>query len=68
MPIIPGSSAKLNTVHGLSTVMKTTSAEETALATKILPAGMLVMKSDGMIYLTDGVSTLANIPVLIDRA
>ena len=68
MPIIPGSSAKLNTVHGLSTVMKTTSAEETALATKILPAGMLVKKSDGMIYLTDGVSTLANIPVLIDRA
>ena len=29
---------------------------------------MLVKKSDGMIYLTDGVSTLANIPVLIDRA
>ena len=67
MPITPGSSAKLNTVRGLSSVMVTTSAEETALATKILPAGILVKKSDGKIYLTDGVSTLANIPVLIDR-
>jgi hypothetical protein len=28
---------------------------------------MLIKKSDGKIYLTDGVSTLANIPVLVDN-
>jgi len=66
MPITPGSSVKLNTLSGLSTLMVTTSAEETTLATKILPAGMLVKKSNGKIYLTDGVSTLANLPILID--
>ena len=67
MPVTPGSSSKLNTVRGVSAILVTTSAEETSLATKVLPANILVKKSDGKVYLTDGTATLDDIPVLIDQ-
>lgn len=67
MPITPGSSTKLNTVKGVSSILVTTSAEETSLANKVLPANTLIKKSDGKVYLTDGVKTLANIDPLIDQ-
>lgn len=67
MPITPGSSSKLNTIKGVSAVLVTTAAEETALANKVLPANVLVKKSDGKVYLSDGVKTLANIDPLIDQ-
>ena len=54
MPITPGSSSKLNTVKGVSSMMVTTASEETSLATKVLPSGILVKKSDGKVYLTVG--------------
>ena len=47
--------------------MVTTSAEETSLATKVLPANILVKKSDDKIYITDGIKTLANIDPLTDQ-
>ena len=68
MPITPGSSAKLNTVKGVSSILFTTASEESSLSNKVLPAGILVKKSDGKVYLTDGTSTLDDIPVLIDQA
>lgn len=67
MSITPGSSSKLNTVKGVSSMLFTTSSEETSLATKVLPAGILVKKSDGKVYLTDGTKTLANIDPLVDQ-
>jgi hypothetical protein len=67
MPITPGSSAKLNTLKGVSSILVTTASEETSLANKVLPANVLVKKSDGKVYLTDGVKTLANIDPLIDQ-
>lgn len=67
MPITPGSSSKLNTVKGVSSMLFTTSSEETSLATKVLPAGVLVKKSDGKVYLTDGTKTLANLDPLVDQ-
>ena len=67
MPVTPGSSSKLNTVRGVSAMLVTTSAEETSLATKVLPANILVKKSDDKIYITDGIKTLANIDPLTDQ-
>ena len=67
MSVIPGSSSKLNTVRGVSAMLVTTSAEETSLATKVLPANILVKKSDDKIYITDGIKTLANIDPLTDQ-
>ena len=67
MPITPGSSSKLNTVKGVSSILFTTASEESSLSNKVLPAGILVKKSDGKVYITDGTATLANIPVLVDQ-
>ena len=46
---------------------KCSSAEETTLATKVFPAGLIVKKSDGKIYVTDGVTTLADLPPRVDQ-
>jgi len=67
MPVTPGSSSKLNIVKCVSSMLVTTSAEEISLATKVLPANILVKKSDDKIYITDGIKTLANIDPLIDQ-
>ena len=67
MPVTPGSSSKLNTVRGVSAMLVTTAAEEISLATKVLPANILVKKSDDKIYITDGIKTLANIDPLTDQ-
>ena len=37
MPITPGSSAKLNTVKGVSSILFTTASEESSLSNKVLP-------------------------------
>lgn len=67
MPITPGSSSKLNTVKGVVSVLTTSAAEETSLATKVLPANVLVKKSNGKIYLSDGIATLANLSPIVDQ-
>ena len=67
MPVVPGSASKLNTISGVSAFLSFTSAEETSLATKVLPANILVKKSDGKFYYTDGTATVAALPVLIDN-
>ena len=48
-------------------MLVTTAAEEISLATKVLPANILVKKSDDKIYITDGIKTLANIDPLTDQ-
>lgn len=68
MPTVtPGSSTKLNTVKGVSAILNITAAEATTLATKVLPANILVKKADGKVYLTDGVNAISNLTVLIDQ-
>ena len=67
MPITPGSSSKLNTVKGVSSILFTTASEESSLSNKVLPTGILVKKSDGKVYITDGTKTLENIDQLIDQ-
>ena len=57
MPVTPGAAGKLNTIKGISKIINTSSAEETTLASKVFPAGLIVKKSDGKIYVTDGVTT-----------
>ena len=54
MPVTPGAAGKLNTIKGISKIITTSSAEETTLASKVFPAGLIVKKSDGKIYVTDG--------------
>ena len=67
MPVTPGAAGKLNTIKGISKIITTSSAEETTLASKVFPAGLIVKKSDGKIYVTDGVTTLANLLPRVDQ-
>ena len=67
MPVTPGAAGKLNTIKGISKIINTSSAEETTLASKVFPAGLIVKKSDGKIYVTDGVTTLADLPPRVDQ-
>lgn len=67
MAVTPGSNTKLNTIKGVSALLTITSAEETSLATKVLPGNVLVKKSNGKIYLTDGVATLDSVSVVVDQ-
>ena len=67
MPVTPGAAGKLNTIKGISKIITTSSAEESTLASKVFPAGLIVKKSDGKIYVTDGVTTLADLPPRVDQ-
>ena len=67
MPVTPGAAGKLNTIKGISKIITTSSAEETTLASKVFPAGLIVKKSDGKIYVTDGVTTLAALQPRVDQ-
>lgn len=67
MPVTPGAAGKLNTIKGISKIITTSSAEETTLASKVFPAGLIVKKSDGKIYVTDGVTTLDNLLPRVDQ-
>jgi len=67
MPVTPGAAGKLNAIKGISKIINTSSAEETTLASKVFPAGLIVKKSDGKIYVTDGVTTLADLPPRVDQ-
>lgn len=67
MPVTPGAAGKLNAIKGISKIITTSSAEETTLATKVFPAGLIVKKSDGKIYVTDGVTTLADLLPRVDQ-
>ena len=60
MPVTPGSSSKLNTVRGVSAMLVTTAAEEISLATKVLPANILV-KDDLPILIDFGLGKYSNL-------
>lgn len=63
----PGSADKLNIFAGAAAFINFTAAEETALATKVFPANIIVKKTDGKFYQTDGVATVANLAVMVDQ-
>jgi hypothetical protein len=67
MPVTPGSASKLNNITGVSQILEITTEELTTLATKVLPARLLVKLPSGQIALTDGIKTVAELTPLIDR-
>lgn len=67
MPVTPGAAQKLNTLVGISTVAYVTAEEMTNLATKVFPKGLLIVNANGQTLRADGVTTLAELPVVIDQ-
>lgn len=57
----------LNVLHGISTIWVMDVATENAYATAVLPAGIIVKKSDNKFYLTDGTHTIQRISPIVDQ-
>lgn len=57
----------LNVLHGISTIWVMDVATENAYATAVLPAGIIVKKSDNKFYLTDGTHTIQRIFPIVDQ-
>lgn len=59
MTITAGSSGRLNSIKGVTKALSLTTAEKTALGSKVFPEGIFIRAADGKVYLTDGVTTLS---------
>lgn len=57
----------LNVLHGISTIWVMDVATENAYATAVLPAGIIIKKSDNIFYLTDGIRTIQRISPIVDQ-
>lgn len=66
MAVTAGAAGKLNTIKGIAKIIETTSSEEVTLGSKIFPAGLLIKKTDGKIYVTDGAATLDALTPRVD--
>jgi hypothetical protein len=56
--MVTGNRNILNSIKGITSVVKLTAEEKTALADRVLPANVLVVDSSNIIYLTDGVTAV----------
>ena len=59
MTITAGSSGRLNSIKGVTKALSLTTAEKTALGSKVFPKGIFIRAADGKVYLTDGVTALS---------
>lgn len=63
----PGTAAALNILEGTAGIIVFTTQEETLLANKVLPKGILIAKSStGKIYQCDGVTSISNLTTPIN--
>ena len=56
--MVTGNRNILNSIKGITSVVKLTAEEKTALADRVLPANVLVVDSSNIVYLTDGVTAI----------
>jgi hypothetical protein len=61
MTITIGSASKLNNITGVFKLIKISAAEKSSLANKVLSQNMIVIDSDGSVYITDGTTTIGNL-------
>lgn len=61
MTVSIGSNTKLNTIAGITSVLKITNSEKISLASKVLPPNVLVQDEAGILYMSDGVNTIADL-------
>jgi len=60
-------SNRLNTLHGVSTIMILDVAAENTYINTIFPAGIIVRKPDNVFYLTDGTHSLRQLSPIVDQ-
>ena len=61
MTVSIGSNTKLNTIAGITSVLKITNSEKISLASKVLPPNVLVQDEAGILYMSDGVNAIADL-------
>lgn len=61
MTVSIGSNTKLNTIAGITSVLMITNSEKISLASKVLPPNVLVQDEAGILYISDGVNTIADL-------
>lgn len=66
--MVTGNRNILNSIKGITSVVKLTAEEKTALADRVLPANVLVVDSSNIIYLTDGVTAVKALNPLLASA
>lgn len=66
MPVQTGATNKLNLIKGFAKVIASTAEEETALASHVFQANILIKKSNGKLYLTDGVTAFSALAPVVD--
>ena len=66
MSVTPGSSTKVNTIKGVSRVLKITNDEKTTYENKVFQAGIFITDEDGKLYLTDGVKKVSELQPVVD--
>ena len=63
--MVTGNRNILNSIKGVTSVIRMAAAEKTALANHVLPANILIVDADGILYLTDGKTTISALNPLI---
>lgn len=66
MPVQTGATNKLNLIKGFAKVIASTATEETALADHVFQANILIKKSNGKLYLTDGTTAFSALAPIVD--
>lgn len=61
MTVSIGSNTKLNAIAGITSVLTITNSEKISLASKVLPPNVLVQDEAGILYISDGVNTIADL-------
>lgn len=64
MTVSTGSNTRLNTISGVMKIMSITAAEKVSLASQVFPANIILKDENGVLYLTDGVTSLASLNTL----
>lgn len=67
MPIVPGSSTKLNRLVGISKILFVSDAEFVTYGNKIFESGMLIRNSSNQLLLTDGITKLNALQPVVDK-
>lgn len=63
--MVTGNRNILNSIKGVTSVIRLTADEKTTLADRVLPANILITNTDGALYVADGVTAIKDLKPLV---
>ena len=65
--MVTGNRNILNSIKGVTSAIRLTADEKTTLADRVLPANILIINTDGALYVADGVTAIKDLkPLAVD--